>query len=173
MRATGDAVKNAHLLQSTSSSCVAACVCIVRRLRGEEPSDAEWQFERECTDFRNLDPAARLPGAYVLRGKTPEDDLREQQIALAQGDVVVTCVLGAPYMAWLAREYPRLSSPHGRLAPPGSWGGPLHAVVLVERVRRVISLLDPYHEKDPQPLQIEDEDLALCLGVAGVAIPRR
>lgn len=165
-------MKRAHVAQTRPASCVAACVCIVRCLRGETPTEAELDAEATGPAPTSLAPVLSLPGAYQLRGQTEEDDVRALQVALARGDAVVALVLAAPYAAWLLEHHPTVQSRHGPIAPPGPFGGSLHAVVVAARTSRKLALLDPYHDGDSQPFWVEEDELRLFLGVAGVAVPR-
>ena len=156
-------MKEWHCEQSTPGSCVAACRCIVRRFRGEQPTAEELQEEatgRPCP----LSSLASLRDASRVAGIDAVGDELEVRLALSRGKVVVALVLGGPYQQWLLRRYPSIVSRHGQLCAPSSYGGAPHAVVLVARSARRLRLLDPYFSSGLQPLDMDDDEFSRCFG---------
>lgn len=89
-----------------------------------------------------------------------ESEAREITVELATGALlVVVTVMGSPYVRWQELAYPALRSKHGRMAPPGDYGGVLHAIAIVGRSADGFFALDPYFPAHP-PLAIDDDAFA-------------
>ena len=146
-----------HHEQSTPSSCVAACVCIVRRFRGEPITPADQAAD--ATPRRAHLGTIRGLGRVSSIGDEPEI-----RIALARGHIVVAQVLGHPYVSWLNAKHGALRSRHPPMCAPGNFDGPPHAVVIVGADTNGLRILDPYFPANGQPLHMTYEDFQRCFG---------
>jgi hypothetical protein len=162
-------VKAWHHEQTRPDSCVAACICIVHRFRGEAiPEDdarAETQGGRA-----SIAAIAAVARARRIRAAEWQGDVEEVRLALTRGEIVITQVLGHPYVRALRRHHADLASRHGDLCAPGDFNGPPHSVAIVRREPGALLVLDPYYPAERQPLRLTDEDFDACFGAIAFAI---
>jgi hypothetical protein len=156
-----------HYEQGWPNSCVPACIGIVRRSRGQPFDVADEQvLHGEAVAKGNPLSLATLslPGARL---ECPEVSEFLDQIAiwLMAGHLLIVTVFGPRYVRHLGPFPAARPSRHGALAPPGDFGGPFHAVVLIDLAEEGFLLLDPYHPAAGQPIFVSDEvllDVCTC-----------
>lgn len=160
-----------HFEQNYEDSCVPACMCMIQLWRGQAPTEDEFHLGANL-DGHNFDLVLReLPRTRELPPMAPGDE-DEIRLALVQGQRVIASVLGPPYVQWQRENYPRVTSKHGHLCAPGTWGGPLHAILLIAWRADAYELYDPWFPADQQPFKMSDLVFAKCFaGLAVVALP--
>lgn len=151
----------AHWEQQWSNSCVAACICMVRRARGHAigPEDEAALHHEAGRHGQPLTEVPRLlPGSqwHVLDER---ELLREAPLWLALGSVVIIKVSGPVYVKHLGTEPGGAASRHGALAKAGDAGRPFHAIMLFERTANGFWALDPYYPAAGQPLELTNDVL--------------
>lgn len=153
-----------HHEQSWPSSCVPACMCMIQRWRGERATEEAFH-DPATTAGSGLHLARSLPGTRSL----PLYGTEDIRLSLNTDEIVVAVVHGPPYVLWQRRVYPDLQSRHGPLCPPGSYGGPLHAIVLARDDAGQFDVLDPYFPNAAQPLRMTHDDFERCFAGHAVA----
>jgi hypothetical protein len=146
-------VAGIHHEQSVPDACIAACACMILRLRGEPADEATLHGDHAGIGVILSMASTRRLAAYAI------DEIR---LALGTDEVVTILVHGPPYIRWQEITYPDLRSRHGKLCAPGEFGGPLHAVLLVDSDQDGFFLLDPYFPSAAQPLYLPEDALELC-----------
>lgn len=76
---------------------------------------------------------------------------------LAEDRAVIAKVCGPVYVKRKGTSPAHQPSRHGDLAPPGDWGGPFHAIVIIARSDAGLAVLDPYYPAAGQPILITDD----------------
>lgn len=163
-------MKEWHHEQTHRDSCVAACMCIIQKWRGEEPTEAAFH-ESAKAGPQNL--ARRIPelGGARFAALAPDEE-RTIDVHLGDGGLVVVGVFGLYFANWQRRTYVQLESRHGELSRAYSQKGYPHAIVLVEGSRYGYRLLDPWFPATDQPLLIERYDFSRCFDGNTVLVDR-
>ena len=138
-----------HCEQQRPNSCVAACICMVLRWRGQSASEEELH-QNACFKGQSLAYAALKLGAKHCAGS-----LGQIKFWLASERLLIVKVSGPPLVKISA---PLGISCHGELCPPGDWGGPFHAVVFIASVDQNLLYLDPWFPKNNQPREISEDN---------------
>jgi hypothetical protein len=121
--------------------------------------------------------AKHFVGALPGRGRTIEslstgnEGIVELQAALLEPAWVIVNVCGPRWVSKVATLAPPApSSPHGPLCPPGTWGGPFHAVLLTgcSDDGESFTVLDPFFLGGCQPFAVTADELVDVL--AGYAL---
>jgi len=141
-----------HHEQQYPDSCIAACMCMIQRWRGQAPTEARFH---ESQEPRPLETVCELGGVEFTDVEIGDE--RRMRIELSRGKRIITFVLGAPYIAIVAPKYPALRSRHGPMCEPAKYNGPLHALVLVSCSDSAYHYLDPYLPGSGQPLALTDD----------------
>lgn len=149
-----------HHEQSAPDTCVAACICMILRLRGESAEESAIHSEHPGLSLVLAMRDAHHVSAY---------DVEELRVSLGTDEVVAITVHGPPYVKWQESAYPDLVSGHGRMCAPADFGGPLHAVLLVGCDEDGFFLLDPYFASHGQPLYMTQRALLRCFSGHAVA----
>ena len=159
-----------HHEQSYPNSCVSACMCMIQIWRGE--TSTENAFHEEANPkVHDIGRMCKLPRIEPLRAGPLNEDLAIN-LALRQGRRVVVTVCGPRYVQWQQQRYPSAISKHGALCPPGSWGAPLHMLLLIGRTTDGYTLYDPWFPADQQPFEMSEDAFQVCFaGTAVVALP--
>ena len=148
----------AHVLQSRGNSCVAACVCILRRLRGEQADEpallARWA-DRGTSAGYDLDTAAEELGIAPSIWTVNDAALDRIAAHLRYDGWVLAWVGPRVYGPWISSR--ARASAHGQL------GLRPHAVVLCGVDDTGFHLLDPFFMPDGQPIAAPFDDLASFL----------
>lgn len=141
-----------HREQALSHSCLAACVGMVRRARGEAHDEVAMMAGRELTSFPEEQAATLLGGAFL--GYIEDDDLLRECDAVMGGDQCLIVRICLPLHVKLCGPRPGGSaSRYGHLAPPGDMGGP-HAVLVVDAADGTVTFLDPWYPAEGQPFVV-------------------
>ena len=151
--------------QSLPHSCVAACMAMVQRWRGEVPTEAE--FARHGDG--NFESLGGMDGVTI---ENPKDDSLGITIRrhLFDDCIVALCVSGPPYVRATASA--QAASAHGTLCAPGTHGGPRHAIVIYRAEGDSFDVLDPWYTAASQPLGLSEDDLLKCY-MGPLAVARR
>ena len=157
----------AHYEQSWANSCIPACIVIAERWRGRS-ADEEALHAGATRDGHALDLATSLPGARRLRAAQTED----LAVALAQDCVAIVTVSGPAWTSWVAASNLRFRSRHGRLCAPGTFGGPLHALVLLGRKPGLFLVLDPWFPANAQPIEVDDDSFERVWAGEAIVVAR-
>lgn len=140
-----------HLEQAHPDACVAACVEMVARARGEAIS---WEEVYEH-DLKTLVTVVHRLGGEL--GYIESDDFFDElELWLLQTRLVVAQLSGPRYVLEAGEEPGGSPSRHGRLAEAGTVGGPFHTVVVVgfDREADAVCFLDPYYPGQGQPIRL-------------------
>ncbi len=160
-----------HHEQRYPNSCVPACMCMIQIWRGEPPTEDAFHHEAN-PDGHGFDLISRKLARTRELPPMPPGDEEEIRLALRQGRRVIVNVLGHPYIRWQRARYPAVASRHGDLCPPGAWGGPLHAILLIAWRGGEYALYDPWFPANQQPFRMPEEEFSKCFaGRAVVALP--
>jgi hypothetical protein len=160
----GRAEQAAHHVQSFSNSCQPACLAMALGRRGVEPIAAI-----EARLHIGADPAGHPaderkwlsePRTSLLRSTIDAVELRRLREVVARGAWVMVHVFGP---RWVARLPRGLLGPHGPLCQASDTARPLHAVLLVAFGPACFFILDPFHTRDLQPLEVSDAELLSVL----------
>ncbi|MDC0748109.1 hypothetical protein [Polyangium mundeleinium] len=163
-------MKEWHHEQTHRDSCVAACMCIIQKWRGEAPTEAAFH-ESASTGPQILGRRIReLGGARYAA--LAQDEERTLDLHLVDGGLVVVGVFGLLFADWQRRVYGQLISRHGEMSRAYSQKGYPHAIVLVERSGDGYRLLDPWFPAMHQPLFIERSDFSNCFDGNAVFVDR-
>src|SRR5262245_19463384 len=125
-------MSSGHHEQSYPNSCVTACMCMIQIWRGEPPTEDAFHQGANPGDHP-IGLVRKLPRIKDLPATPPGDDA-DIHLALRQGRRVVVMVCGPRYVQWQQQHYPVAVSKHGALCPPGSYGAPFHAILLIARL---------------------------------------
>jgi hypothetical protein len=163
-------MSSGHHEQSYPNSCVPACMCMIQIWRGEPPTEDAFH-QGANPGGHPIGLVRKLPRIKDLPA-SPRGDDADIHLALRQGRRVVVTVCGPRYVEWQQRHYPSAVSKHGTLCPPGSFGAPFHAVLLIARLDDGYELYDPWFPADGQPFRISEDAFQWCFaGHAVVALP--
>lgn len=151
-----------HREQERSSSCIAACVSMVKAWSGPPPAPTEAELLASWSEPKT--DVAHLADAGDLRFWDPTDlrDLERLRATLEDRWLIVTLFPG-PLTYFTSRRSPLPVSKHGpllRCENPRHVPGMPHAVVLVDASDAGgFRYLDPYYPVDGQPFSLTEEEL--------------
>lgn len=159
-----------HCEQTLTHACVAACVGMVLRARGE-PHDEAVMMAGNDNGFPEPLAAKMLRGRYSV---VEDDGLLGLLDLVGEDRCLIVRICGPRYIRDLGESPAGHQSRHGRLAAPGERGGP-HAVLVIDADESAVTFLDPYYPAEGQPIVMTRVQLlGMFMGdVIDVAVARR